>query len=149
MSAPHVPSRLLLAGESFGPSLGCERVLAALDHGLQAGGLPAADLCALDPGAEREGDVAGMLATLHFDARLRRARALVLAARRLAPDLLVGAVTFEIATRARQAGVPAFAVARESSLGSFEARILDLQAVIVAPSARSLLAAGRRLADII
>ena len=56
---------------------------------------------------------------------------------------------FEIATRARQAGVPAYAVAGRNRLDSFDARILDLQLVIEASSERALVAAGRTVATVI
>ena len=60
-------------------------------------------------GAARE-----LLDALDFDARMRSARALIVCERRLHEDTLAGSIAFEIATRARQAGVPAYAVtARE------------------------------------
>jgi glycerate 2-kinase len=56
---------------------------------------------------------------------------------------------FEIATRARQAGVPAYAVAGENALDPFDERILDLQAILEASSPRALEAAGRHLAELV
>jgi glycerate 2-kinase len=68
---------------------------------------------------------------------------------RLDEATLAGSPAFEVATRARQAGVPAYAIAAHSALDSFHARILDLQLVLRAGSSRSLSAAGRRLAAVV
>ena len=65
-------------------------------------------------------------------ARMRLARAVVVGAQRLEERTLAGSVTFEIATRARQGGVPAYAVTSENALEPFDARILDLQLVLEA-----------------
>jgi glycerate kinase len=56
---------------------------------------------------------------------------------------------FEIATRARQAGVPAYAVAGENALSLFDARILDLQVILQARDTRALRRAGEKLAGLI
>ena len=77
-----------------------------------------------------------------------RARAVILACARLEQSTLAGSAVFEIATRARQAGVPAYAMAAENRSSLFDARVLDLQ-TILRPGARALAAAGRRLAAII
>jgi glycerate kinase len=99
------------------------------------------------PGKEVE-DARALLDELGFDARMRRARAIVIGAPRLEESALAGSLTFEIATRARQGGVPAYAVTSENRLDSFDARILDLQAILPARGAKSLQAAGRELARI-
>jgi hypothetical protein len=44
--------------------------------------------------------------------------------------------------------VPAYAVSEESELDPFDARMLDLQAILQARTQRALTAAGRRLAEI-
>jgi hypothetical protein len=80
---------------------------------------------------------------------MRRARAVVLAQRRLEESTLRGSWAFEIATRARQGGVPAYAVSSENTLDPFDARILDLQVILEASSARALVTAGRKLAKVI
>jgi hypothetical protein len=86
----------------------------------------------------------------HFEARLRRARAVVLAERHPSRRTLrAGSPFFEVATRARQSGVPAYAVCARDGLDAFDARMLDLQLVIVAPSARALSGAGRRLGELL
>ncbi len=90
-----------------------------------------------------------LLETLNFDQRMRAARAVVLGAERLREHALSGSPAFEIATRARQAGVPAYAVARESTFEPFDARILDLQVILPAADVRALTAAGRKLAALV
>jgi glycerate kinase len=80
---------------------------------------------------------------------MRRARAVIVAAPRLDERTLEGSPAFEIATRARQAGVPCYAVTAESELDAFDARMLDLQAIQIARSTRALAAAGKRLAQLI
>ncbi len=148
--SPGVPTRpALVASAPFAPSLDSRRVAAAVGRGLLAGGLPAPDLCPLPSAGRPDGGVQELLATLGFDERMLRARAVILVVEQLSRETLLGSVACEVATRARQGGVPAYAVARESSLDLFDARILDLQVILRAGGARSLQAAGRRLAEII
>jgi glycerate kinase len=88
-----------------------------------------------------------VLDALGFDARLRDARALVVGEARLDRDtLLQSRVTGEIATRARQSGVPCHAVVGTDAIDRFDARILDLQAILEAPTIAGLEAAGEALA---
>ena len=77
---------------------------------------------------------------------MRRARAVVIAAARLEQRTLAGSITFEIATRARQGGVPAYAVTGENTLNPFDARILDLQLILQAHNRKALVSAGLQLA---
>jgi glycerate kinase len=150
-----ISQTVLVACAPFGPRLPADAVASAIARGLQDGGLPEPDVCPLSgPGAAAgtrtgEGDVRELLDALDFDARMRAARAVVIGARRLEERALAGSVTFEIATRARQGGIPAYAVAGEDALEPFDARILDLQLVLQADSRRALAAAGRRLASIV
>jgi len=128
------------------------------DHG-GLGGAALLVLCALrapgelathlrDAGGARL--VAGapfVLDALGFDARMRAARALIVGEARLDRDtLLQSRVTGEIATRARQSGVPCHAVAGAGAIDRFDARILDLQAILEASSLAELEAAGEALA---
>ena len=69
----------------------------------------------------------------------------MVAERSLSERSLAASATFELATRARQAGVPAYAVSADDELNSFDARMLDLQVVLQAESVRALTAAGKRL----
>jgi hypothetical protein len=119
------------------------RLLLALDgldavavaRGLTGAGLPQPDL--YDP-AE------GLDAT--FDARMRAAFAVVVGEPRLDRGTLRGRVTGEIATRARQAGVPCHAIAADDALDTMGKRILDLQYVFVASTPVELEGVGVMLA---
>lgn len=87
-----------------------------------------------------------VLEALDFDGRMRAARAVVVGEGRLDRGTLAGRVCGEIATRARQSGVPCHAVVGERALDRFDARILDLQGVVVASSVEEIEAAGEALA---
>ncbi len=143
-----VPRTPLIAG-GFGASIPAERGLAAIARGLAAGGCPQADVCPLPVADEEAGSLREQLEALRFDTRMHVARAVIIAAECLHEDTLAGSVTFEIATRARQGGVPAYAVASENALGAFDARVLDLQVILSARSVRGLHAAGRKLAALL
>lgn len=108
-----------------------------------AGGLWARYGAALEPGA------AFVLNTLDTDTRMRAARAVIVGEGRLDRTSLQGKVTGELATRARQAGVPCHAVVGENALEPFDARILDLQEIVEAGTPNALTAAGERLAAIL
>jgi glycerate kinase len=144
---PIVISRtLLIAARPFGGRLDAERVCAAIAEGLRDGGWQA------DPypiEAEPIDGAAALIRSPEFDARMRAARAVVIAEPRLDERTLAGTVAFELATRARQGGVPAYAVTGENDLDSFDARILDLQTIFVARTHRSLVLAGQKLAEIV
>lgn len=142
-----IPERALIACEPFGARLRATAAAAAIATGLTAAGLPEPDVCALEDAGE--GDVRAMLEALDFDPRMRRARAVIIGAQLLSQDTLVGSAVFEIATRARQGGVPAYAIAAANLLDPFDARVLDLQVIIQASGARGLTAAGRRLAALL
>jgi glycerate kinase len=60
---------------------------------------------------------------------------------------MAGRVTGEIATRARQSGVPCYAIVGERAIDRFDARILDLQAVLEASSLLQVEAAAEKLAE--
>jgi hypothetical protein len=80
------------------------------------------------------------------DVRLRAARALVVGEPVLDGRTLLRSAAGELATRARQAGVPCHAVTSRNDLDRFAARILDLQAIVEGSSEEELEAAGRALA---
>jgi glycerate 2-kinase len=142
---PRVPTLPLVVSGAFGRGLSARAVAAALARGLRAGGVAEADLCPADAGAG-EGE---WLLGPAFDARMRLARAVVLAEERLEERALRASLTFEVATRARQAGVPTYAVSARNRLGAFDARMLDLQLVLEASTAHALRAAGRELAGLL
>jgi glycerate 2-kinase len=95
--------------------------------------------------AELVGGAAFVLAAVDYDARMRAARAVVTGEGRLDRQSLVGKVVSEVATRARQAGVPCHAVVGSNTLELFDLRILDLQLVLEATTLAKLEAAGAEL----
>jgi glycerate kinase len=92
---------------------------------------------------------AHVLDAIGFEPRLRRARAVVTGEGRLDEQSLAGKALSEVATQARQSGVPCHAVVGSSALDRFGLRILDLQAVLEAGDRAQLAAAGRRLAALL
>lgn len=137
----------LVLAESFDEGLHAERVAVALTRGLTADGRIEADLCPLEDGlGARAANPSAPLDEADFDRRMRAARALILVCARLDNHTLTGSVAFEAATRARQSGVPTYAVTACDALDPFEARIVDLQVILQANSSRTLSAAGRKLA---
>jgi len=97
-------------------------------------------------GARLVPGAAFVLDAIGFDVRMRAARAVVTGEGRLDAQSLTGKIVSEVATRARQAGVPCHAIVGAHELDSFGVRILDLQTVREAGSLPGLRAAGRRLA---
>jgi glycerate kinase len=141
---------VLVLAESFGEDLDATRVSAALERGLTAGGRLRCDLCPLDEQAlDGSRKVSALLDGLDFDRRMRAARAIVIARARLDDRSLAGSVAFEGATRARQSGVPAYAVTGHDALDPFEARIVDLQVILEASTPRALSEAGGKLAELV
>jgi glycerate kinase len=86
-----------------------------------------------------------VLGAVDYDARMRAARAVITGEGRLDRQSLVGKVVSEVATRARQAGVPCHAVVGSNTLDLFDLRILDLQLVLEASTLSELEAAGAEL----
>jgi glycerate kinase len=138
-NATVIPHTVLIAVEPFGEGLSAVRAGAALGRGLQVGDPSlGVDLCPIGPSVPED-----------FDTRMRAARAVVVGAERLDERTLVGSAVFEIVTRARQAGVPAYAVTAENDLSLFDARILDLQVILQARDTRALRRAGEKLAGVV
>ena len=100
-------------------------------------------------GAELVSGASFILDELDFDRRMRQARAVVTGEGRLDQQSLAGKAVSEIATRARQNGVPCHAIVGQRSLDAFGLRILDLQAVVEARTAPAIEAAGRRVAELL
>ena len=98
-------------------------------------------------GARLVGGAPFVLDALGFDARMRAARALIVGEARLdRATLLESRVAGEIAVRARQSGVPSHAVVATNAIDRFDARILDVQAILEASTVAALEAAGQTLA---
>ena len=108
-----------------------------------SGGLWAAFGAELVPGASF------ILDAVEFDSRMRAARAVVTGEGKLDEQSLAGKLVSEIATRARQSGVPCYAIVGTRELDSFGARVLDLQVVLEAGTPAQLRAAGRQLAKVL
>jgi glycerate kinase len=100
-------------------------------------------------GAELVAGAGFVLDEVGFDARMRSARAVVTGEGKLDMQSLVGKVVSEVATRARQSGVPCHAVVGTRELDSMGARILDLDRVIEASTLDELEGAGRSLAEVL
>ena len=108
-----------------------------------AGGLWAVFDAVLEPGAPF------VLEALRYDERMRAASAVIVGEGRLDETSLQGKALGEAATRARQAGVPCFAIVGTNSLDLFGARMLDLQRVVEAPSLDAMETAAASLADLL
>lgn len=140
---------LVLAGP-FAEGLSGARVCAALTRGLTADGKLECDACPLETDLGiRASSASKPLDEADFDRRMRAARAIVIACAQLDDRTLAGSIAFEAATRARQSGVPAYAVTGRDSLDPFEARIVDLQVIFEASTMRALGVAGRKLAALV
>ena len=100
-------------------------------------------------GAELIAGASFVLDAIGFDARMRAARAVVTGEGRLDQQSLAGKAVSEVATRARQAGVPCHAIVGSNGLDTFGARILDLDTIYEAGTLAQLRAAGRRLAGVL
>lgn len=105
-----------------------------------SGGLHAALGAAIEPGAPFVLGEAGV------DARMRAAAFVIVGEGRLDRTSLRGKVPGELATRARQAGVPCSAVVGQDGLSSFDGRIIDLMEIIEATDEPAMIAAGELLA---
>jgi glycerate kinase len=108
-----------------------------------SGGLWAQYGAALEPGA------AFVLRALDFDVRLRAARAVIVGEGQIDEQTLQGKIAGEIATRARQGGVPCFAIVGSNRLDAFGARMLDLQRVVEATDLAAIERAAASLVDVI
>jgi glycerate 2-kinase len=90
-----------------------------------------------------------VLEALDIDRRMLAARAVIVGEGRLDATSLQGKIAAEIATRARQHGVPAHAIVGSCALDRFDARILDLQEIREAGDEASMELAATALADVI
>ncbi len=108
-----------------------------------SGGLWAAFGAELVPGS------AFVLDAIDFDRRMREARAVITGEGKLDQQSLAGKAVSEVSTRARQAGVPSYAIVGRRELDAFGMRVLDLQLVEEAGTLGEIEAAGRRLAGVL
>jgi glycerate kinase len=97
-------------------------------------------------GAELKPGARFILDALDSSSRMRAARAVIVGEGRLDPTTLEGKAAGELATDARQAGVPCHAIVGSTALGAFERRIIDLQTVREAGTVADLERAAQQLA---
>jgi glycerate kinase len=86
-----------------------------------------------------------VLDALDYDARMRAAHAVIVGEGRIDEQTLLGKAAGEAATRARQSGVPCFAIVGSNGLDRFGARMLDLQTVTEAPTLAAIEAAAAEI----
>ena len=149
------------AASVFGPQKGADgAAVARLERRLAAFGLPrevpmtgaagglAGGLWATF-GAELVAGAPFVLDALDFDRRMRASRAVIVGEGRLDATSLQGKIAAEIATRARQHGVPAHAIVGSCAIDRFDARILDLQEILEAGDEAAIEQAAAALAHVI
>ena len=149
------------AASVFGPQKGADRAaVARLERRLAAFGLPlgvpmtgaagglAGGLWATF-GAELVAGAPFVLDALDFDRRMLASRAVIVGEGRLDATSLQGKIAAEIATRARQHGVPAHAIVGSCAIDRFDARILDLQEILEAGDEPAIEQAAVELARVI
>jgi glycerate kinase len=96
-------------------------------------------------GAKLEAGAPFVLDALGFGERLRAARAVITGEGRMDETTLRGKIAAEVATQARQAGVPCYAVVGQNGMDPFGQRLLDIQEIVEATTLAEMEAAGERL----
>ncbi|HUY58853.1 MAG TPA: glycerate kinase [Solirubrobacteraceae bacterium] len=126
-----VPTEVLIAPEDFSRAFTARSVAEALWRGLAASGQPAR----VSPDVDGGGQAPPV-------PEIRAARAVITGMGCLDRHGLTGTLLSEVATSARQSGVPCHAVVGSNRLDLFELRILDLQFVLEASTLAAIEAAG-------
>jgi glycerate kinase len=127
-----VPTEVLIAPDGFSGALTAREVADALQRGLAASGQP----------AQVSGGVEGGERRIPLVTEIRAARAVITGMGCLDRHGLMGTFLSEVATSARQSGVPCHAVVGSNRLDLFELRILDLQLVLEATTLPDIEAAA-------
>jgi glycerate 2-kinase len=83
-------------------------------------------------GAQLTAGAPFVLGALDIDRRLRASRAVIVGEGRIDATTLEGKAAAEVATRARQIGVPAHAIVAVNAIDRFDMRILDVQTILEA-----------------
>ena len=96
-------------------------------------------------GAKLEAGAPFVLDALDFADRMRASRAVIAGEGRMDETTLRGKIAAEVATQARQAGVPCYAVVGQNGMDPFGQRLLDIQEIVEATTIEELEAAGERL----
>lgn len=115
------------------------RMMTGAGGGL-AGGLWAA------AGAELKSGAAWVLDQVDFTPRMLAARAVITGEGSLDRQTLLGKAVGEVATRARQSGVPCHAIVGRRSISEFDARILDFENIAEAVDGREIANSAEQLA---
>ncbi|MBJ7459454.1 MAG: glycerate kinase [Thermoleophilaceae bacterium] len=100
-------------------------------------------------GAQLKGGAAFVLDQVDFPARMRASRAVITGEGSLDRQTLLGKAVGEVATRARQGGVPCHAIVGRLEMTEFDARILDFESVTEAGSANAIADAAERLVAVL
>ena len=145
------------AASVFGPQKGADgAAVARLERRLAAFGLPRGVPMTGAAGGLAGGLWASLVAgapfvldALDFDRRMLASRAVIVGEGRLDATSLQGKIAAEIATRARQHGVPAHAIVGSCAIDRFDARILDLQEILEAGDEAAIEQAAAALAGVI
>jgi glycerate kinase len=98
-------------------------------------------------GAQLKGGAAFVLDQVDFTARMRASRAVITGEGELDRQTLLGKAVGEVATRARQAGVPCHAVVGQMEMTEFDARILDFESVTEAQTIPAITTAAKHLTN--
>lgn len=99
--------------------------------------------------AELRSGAAWVLDHTGFNERMLAARAVITGEGSLDRQTLLGKAVGEVATRARQAGVPCHAIVGRAGLSGFDARILDFESVVEAGDEAAISDAAERLVDVL
>jgi glycerate kinase len=90
-----------------------------------------------------------VLEQVDFPARMLASRAVITGEGTLDRQTLLGKAVGEVATRARQAGVPCHAIVGKMGMTKFDARILDFESVVQAGTAREVSSAAAGLVELL
>lgn len=100
-------------------------------------------------GAELKSGAAWVLDQVGFTPRMLRARAVITGEGSLDRQTLLGKAVGEVATRARQSGVPCHAIVGRMGMSEFDARILDFESWSEAGEPQAIADAAERLVAVL
>jgi glycerate kinase len=100
-------------------------------------------------GAELKSGAAWVLDRANFTRRMLASRAVITGEGALDSQTLLGKAAGEVATRARQSGVPCHAIVGRMAMTRFDARILDFESVLEAGSPAKITDATKALARLL
>jgi glycerate kinase len=100
-------------------------------------------------GAQLRSGAAYVLDRVGFSPRMLAARAVLTGEGRLDRQTLLGKAVGEVATRARQSGVPCHAIVGRRALSEFDARVLDFESIAEAGDERAIADAAEQIAAVL